>query len=78
MDTQSFREKETKRRSTIRIIYDLTMGVLWTTGGVFLLVNKYLNTPFSFDSLTSTIFGIACLCYGVFRLYRGFSAKKQP
>jgi uncharacterized membrane protein HdeD (DUF308 family) len=28
--------------------------------------------------LTSTIFGIACLCYGVFRLYRGFSAKKQP
>jgi uncharacterized membrane protein HdeD (DUF308 family) len=54
------------------------MGVLWTAGGVFLLVNKYLNTPFSFDSLTSTIFGIACLCYGVFRLYRGFSAKKQP
>ncbi|MFN5422126.1 MAG: hypothetical protein ACK5AO_02565 [bacterium] len=76
MDTQSFREKENKRQSGIRIIYDITMGILWTGAGVFLLVNKYLDTAYKFDSLTFTVFGMVCLCYGIFRLYRGITAKK--
>jgi hypothetical protein len=29
------------------------------------------------DSLTTTLFGIAALVYGVFRFYRGFTAIKR-
>jgi hypothetical protein len=77
MDTNSFREKEAKRQSNFKIIYDFAMGILWFGAGIFFLLNKYLIGNAGFDSLTSSIFGIACLCYGFFRLYRGFAAKKQ-
>jgi hypothetical protein len=53
------------------------MGVLWFGAGIFFLLNKYLISGAGFDSLTSSIFGIACLCYGFFRFYRGFAAKKK-
>lgn len=77
MDTNSFREKEARRQGSFRIMYDFTMGILWFGAGIFFLLNKYLIGTAGFDSLTSAIFGIACLSYGFFRLYRGFSAKKQ-
>ena len=76
MISNNFKEKEEKRHLGFKVIYDYTMGVLWLAAGLFFLLNKYLVKGFAFDSLTSSIFGIACLCYGVFRLYRGFSAKK--
>jgi hypothetical protein len=50
---------------------------LWLGAGVFFLAGKYLGGKLIVDSLLSTIFGIACVCYGVFRLYRGFYATKQ-
>jgi len=53
------------------------MGILWFGAGIFFLLNKYLIGTAGFDSLTSSIFGIACLCYGFFRLYRGFAAKRK-
>lgn len=76
MDKNSFQEREARRQNSFRMIYDYTMGVLWFGAGVFFLLNKYIG-DLGFDSLTSAIFGIACLCYGVFRLYRGFSAKNR-
>ena len=75
MISNNFREKEAKRQKGFKVIYDCAMGVLWFAAGLFFLLNKYLIKGLSFDSLTSSIFGIVCLCYGVFRLYRGFSAK---
>jgi hypothetical protein len=77
MDTNSFREKEARRQGSFRIIYDFAMGILWFGAGIFFLLNKYLIGTAGFDTLTSSIFGIACLCYGFFRLYRGFAAKRQ-
>lgn len=77
MDTNSFREREAKRQTGFRVIYDFTMGFLWFGAGLFFLLNKYIIGNLGFDSLTSTIFGISCICYGVFRLYRGYSTKKQ-
>jgi hypothetical protein len=77
MDTNSFRDKEARRQGSFRVIYDFTMGVLWFGAGIFFLLNKYLIAGAGFDSLTSSIFGIACLCYGFFRFYRGFAAKKN-
>jgi len=75
MVTNNFREKEEKRQKGFKVIYDYVMGILWFAAGLFFLLNKYLAVGLAFDSLVSSIFGIACLCYGVFRLYRGVSVK---
>jgi len=75
MDTNSFHEREQKRQSGFKVIYDIAAGVLWFGAGVFFLAGKYFGGKLIVDSLMSTIFGIACLCYGMFRLYRGIFAK---
>lgn len=79
MDTNAFREREAQRRTGFKIIYDFVMGIIWVGAGVFFILSKQLDTVnFGFDPLMASIFGIACICYGSFRLYRGFAAKKQP
>jgi hypothetical protein len=40
-------------------------------------IEKYLGDGLGLDSLTTTLFGIAALVYGVFRLYRGFTSNKK-
>jgi hypothetical protein len=53
------------------------MGVLWSCAGIFFITAKYLADGLGLDSLTTTLFGIAALVYGVFRLYRGFTSNKK-
>jgi F0F1-type ATP synthase assembly protein I len=77
MDTNSFRDREEKRQSSFKVMYDFAAGILWLGAGVFFLAGKYLGGKLIVDSLLSTIFGIACVCYGVFRLYRGFYATRK-
>ncbi|PHX75004.1 MAG: hypothetical protein CK547_00610 [Chitinophagaceae bacterium] len=77
MDTQSFRDRESNRQSGLKVIYDVTMGIIWFGAGAFFLLNKYLGNNLGFDSLISSIFGISCICYGAFRFYRGFSSRKR-
>jgi hypothetical protein len=69
-------QKESRNQSNIRVIYDLTMGLLWCGAGLFLLTYQYLGYEFGFDRLAASIFGIACMVYGGFRIWRGFKAKK--
>jgi hypothetical protein len=77
MDTNTFRQKEENRQGQLRKIYDLVMGLLWTGAGIFFITAKYVSNGLGLDSLTTTLFGIAALVYGVFRLYRGFTANKK-
>jgi hypothetical protein len=77
MDTNSFRDREEKRQSSFKVMYDFAAGILWLGAGVFFLAGKYLGGKLIVDSLLSTIFGIACVCYGVFRLYRVFMQQKN-
>lgn len=77
MDTNSFQEREQKRQSNFKLIYDIAAGALWLGAGIFFLAGKYFGGKLIVDSLMSTIFGIACLCYGMFRLYRGIFAKTK-
>ncbi len=77
MDTNSFRQKEENRQGQLRKIYDFVMGLLWSGAGIFFITAKYMANGLGLDSLTTTIFGIAALVYGVFRLYRGFTANKK-
>jgi hypothetical protein len=77
MDTNTFRQKEENRQGQLRKIYDFVMGLLWTGAGIFFITAKYVSNGLGLDSLTTTLFGIAALVYGVFRLYRGFTANKK-
>jgi uncharacterized membrane protein HdeD (DUF308 family) len=72
MDRNTFKEQDAKRRARIRNYYNMLMGVLWIALGSYALIGTGLN----FDATTGTIFGIVCLLYGAFRLYRAFKAKK--
>jgi hypothetical protein len=77
MDTNTFRQKEESRQGQLRKIYDFVMGLLWSGAGIFFITAKYVSNGLGLDSLTTTLFGIAALIYGVFRLYRGFTANKR-
>ena len=76
MDTNSFRQREEKRKTSFRTIYDVAAGLLWLGAGVFIILNKYVGFNLMVDSLMSSIFGIACVFYGAFRLYRGVAGLR--
>jgi hypothetical protein len=65
------------RQNGFRIIYDFSMGLIWFGAGLYFILGKYIGADWGIDSLTTTLFGVAALCYGVFRLYRGYAAKKN-
>ncbi|MFN9951470.1 MAG: hypothetical protein ACK55I_00085, partial [bacterium] len=77
MDSQQFKQRESQRQNGFRIIYDFSMGLIWFGAGLYFILGKYIGADWGIDSLTTTLFGVAALCYGVFRLYRGYAAKKN-
>ena len=74
-------EKE-KNRSGLspQTIYNYVMGLLWTVLGLAFLFRKQLNLSFGGrlddDPMLASIFGVAAILYGGFRLYRGFTHKQ--
>lgn len=69
-------QKERRNQAYIRAIYDLTMGVLWSGAGIFLLFHEQMGFEFNFDRTLARIFGATCVAYGIFRFYRGFKNRK--
>jgi hypothetical protein len=66
---------EDRRRKTnifLHSIYDYTMGILWLCAGGFFLLYKKLDIDLNIDPVLTTIFGVAAVLYGAFRLYRGY------
>ena len=61
--------------ATMRSIYNLVMGVLWTGVGLFFILHRKwgfdMNLNNSRDVLLANIFGGAAIMYGLFRIYRG-------
>ena len=72
-----FEDKQRRRNALMRSIYDYTMGILWSFVGVFFLIHKKLGFDLGIDDdVLLTIFGVAALLYGLFRLYRGYQASR--
>lgn len=65
-------EKERNNSSWLRSLYDYSMGVLWLVVGVFFLFQKKFNYDLQLDPALTVIFGVSCLMYGLFRVYRGY------
>jgi hypothetical protein len=70
-------QKQQRHQVQIRAIYDLTMGILWTGAGLFLLFHQRMGFEFDVDQTLAKIFGGTAIVYGLFRLYRGIKSRKQ-
>jgi len=72
MDSQ-FEERRRKNFTVMRMIYDLTMAVIFLGIAVMMLFAQQLRLDrfISVDDYLRYIFGAICVLYGGFRLYRG-------
>lgn len=71
MDT---RERSERSYRFFRRIYDFTMATLILGSAVLMIGAKWFHIEqiMNIDAEFRMIFGIMCLLYGGFRLYRGF------
>ncbi len=68
-----FEQNSNKNSTTIRTIYNYTMGVLWSSVGLFFLVAEKFGYEIGLkNKVVEIFFGITALCYGLFRIYRGY------
>jgi len=72
-------ESTIKQKGIIRMrsIMDIGMGILWSFMGIFLIFIRFFNSTLEarFDDPYMKIFGVVCIFYGAFRIYRGFKKK---
>ncbi|HEY4155801.1 MAG TPA: hypothetical protein VGM24_10250 [Puia sp.] len=55
-----------------RSIMDYGMGVIIFCLGIFFLIAPRVGVVFGIDDLFRYLFGILCILYGLFRVYRGY------
>ncbi|MBY0482482.1 MAG: hypothetical protein K2Q21_14090 [Chitinophagaceae bacterium] len=70
---ESFRDKQQKSYTLMRMTYDLTMAVLILGMAVVMFFAEQLKIQqiMEVDNTFRYLFGGVCLLYGGFRLYRG-------
>ena len=70
---ESFRDKQQKSFTLMRMTYDLAMAVLILGMAVVMLFSERLKIDqiSSIDTTFRYLFGGICILYGGFRLYRG-------
>ncbi|MDO8996319.1 hypothetical protein [Sediminibacterium sp.] len=69
----TFRERNQKRYSIFRRIYDISMSLLFLGVGlaVFFIEKFGMDLVFTAEPVYRNFFGSICMLYGAFRLYRG-------
>ncbi|MFM7645780.1 MAG: hypothetical protein ACKO41_03605 [Sphingomonadales bacterium] len=75
---EEYEKQKMAHRSQLKKVREFSMGGLFLLTGLFFLSRSYfeleLNLRFPPD-LTDRIFGVVCLLYGSWRLYRGTKAN---
>lgn len=58
----------------MRSMMDYGMGIMWFAMGIFFVFIEYFNTGLEarFDDPVMKGFGVICILYGGFRIYRGY------
>ncbi len=72
---KDYEEKSRKTSSFLHAVYDYVMGVLWFSLGTVFLLHKKFRINVDLDPALTTIFGVAAVLYGAFRIYRGYRKK---
>jgi hypothetical protein len=66
-----------KRYVQRKSIMDFGMGTLWVGMGIFVIFIKKFNPRLAelYGDTTMKVFGVICLVYGLFRMWRGYKKK---
>jgi len=78
MALEEFERDEQRERNKgyvrMKSIMDYGMGTLWLGMGIFLTFIEKFNTGLerNFGDAPMKIFGVVCIVYGIFRIYRGY------
>ena len=75
MDRESFDRDKARRETGMRTVYHFIMGVLWFAVGLFFLNHVRFGLDGAFDPILARIFGVSCLVYGLFRVWRGYRSR---
>ena len=75
MSQQDLDQMHQKSQARVRSIYAFTMGLILFGVGLFLIFHRKLGFEFDFDPLYSGLFGVICILYGVFRIWRGYKSN---
>ena len=67
-----FEDKKMKAYANRRAIMDYGMGVLYLGVGVFFFISDKLGFIIDFPKVLTITFGVLCVVYGLFRIYRGY------
>ena len=72
---EDYEKKKKKQVSMMRSILDYGMGIIIFALGVFFFFRSKFNIAFNEQfppNNIDKIFGVVCMIYGVWRLYRGY------
>ena len=72
---EEYENKKRKQIGTMRSLLDYGIGTLIMLAGTFFLVRKQFDLDFNKTfppSATDILFGVVCLLYGAWRIYRGY------
>lgn len=73
---ENWNERNKKRSTGFKVLYDYVMGILWLGVGFFFLFNKKMGFELmKSDPLIDNIFGCVGIAYGIFRIYRGYKQQ---
>ncbi|MFN5333842.1 MAG: hypothetical protein ACK5BV_01480 [Bacteroidota bacterium] len=69
-------QHKSRQPYNIRSVFDWVMGVIYLAVGFVLTFATWLGVHIHFPPPDiAQIFGIACMIYGGFRIYRGFKTR---
>jgi hypothetical protein len=77
MDRESFEENKARREIGMRTIFNFVRGLLWLAVGLFFLNHERFGLEGSFNPTLSLVFGVACLCYGLYRIWVGIRSRSN-
>jgi hypothetical protein len=71
---EEYENKKKKQISQMKSIMDYGMGIVMILVGLYFLFHQALNINIgdSSSSLLEKFFGVMCLLYGSWRIYRGY------
>ena len=72
---EEYEKQKRKQIALRRSIMDYSIGMLITAAGIFFLVRDNFKLQFNEDfppNKIDKIFGVICILYGCWRIYRGY------
>lgn len=78
MSLEEIYNKSKKKPLNVRALFDVVMGLIYAVVGGLLSASKFIGLQITFPPPeVVTVFGVICLLYGGFRIFRGIKLFKN-